>query len=167
MFSRALPNLTKNIAKLRHKVINKPWAGKSAPTSALRVFMSKFLKGKKGSPDLAGVHASFKKLSPVQVQSFSKIAAENMKRKQSLKAQVQGAKCRPYSLFVRRVMPAIYKAEKGNHKNTKACFRAVAKKVSAKYQKLSAAQRKELSVEAAQVRNKGNALIEKLVEQRK
>ena len=132
-----------------------------------RVFIAKSCKGKKGSPDLAGVHAAFKKLSPAQVQSFSKIAAENMKRKQSLKAQVQSAKCRPYSLFMRRVMPAIYKAEKGNHKNPKACFSAAVKKVSAKYKKLTAAQRKALSVEAAQVRNKGSAFIEKLVEQRK
>ena len=167
MFSRALPNLAKNIAKLRRKVINKPWAGKSAPTSALRVFMSKFFKGKKGFSDLAGAHAAFKKLSPAQVQSYSKIAAENMKRKHSLKAQVQSAKCHPYSLFVQRNMPAIYNAEKKNCKDRKVLFRVAVKKVSAKYQKLSAAQRKALSVEAAQFRKKGNALIEKLVEQRK
>ena len=167
MFSRALPNLANNIAKLRRKVINKPWAGKSAPTSALRVFMSKFFKGKKGGPKkLTGAHAAFKRLPPAQVQSLSKIAAENMKQKKALVSQVKSARYRPYGLFLKRTLPSIYKAEKGNHTKPKACFRAAAKKVSAKYQKLSAAQRKALSVEAAQFRKKGNALIEKLVQKK-
>ena len=140
---------------------------KSAPTSARHVFISKLLKGKKGAPDLAGANAAFKKLSPAQVQSLNKIAAENLKQKKALVSQVKSARYLPYSLFLKRNMPAIYKAEKGNHKNPKACFRAAAKKVSAKYQKLSAAQRKALSVEAAQVRKKGKAFIEKLVEKKK
>jgi len=167
MFSRALPNLTKNIAKLRRKVIKKPWAGNSAPTSALRVFIAKFCKGKKGSPNLAGAHAAFKKLSPAQVQSLSKIAAQNMKQKKALKAQVKSANCKPYSLFLKRTMPAIYQAEKGTHKNHKACFLAAVKKVSAKYKKLSAAERKALSYEAARLRKKGKAFIERLVKKKK
>ena len=167
MFSRALPNLTKNIAKLRRKVIKKPWAGKSAPTSAKSMFMSKFLKGKKGAPDLAGAHAAFKKLSPSKVKSLSKIATQNMKQKKALKAQVKSANCKPYSLFLKRTMPAMCQAEKGNHKNQKACFRAASKKASAKYKKLSAAQRKALSYEAARLRKKGKAFIERLVKKKK
>ena len=167
MFTRVLPNLTKNIAKLRRKVINNPWAGKSAPTSALRVFMSKSCKGTKGYPDLAGLHAAFKKLTPAQVQSLSNIAAENMKRKKALKAQMKSAHYGPYNLFLKRTMSATYKAERGNHKNPKDCFRAAVKKVSAKYRNLPPAERKALSDEAAQLRKKGNAFIETLVEQRK
>eukprot|EP00008_Paramoeba_atlantica_P002686 CAMPEP_0201483196 /NCGR_PEP_ID=MMETSP0151_2-20130828/7410_1 /ASSEMBLY_ACC=CAM_ASM_000257 /TAXON_ID=200890 /ORGANISM="Paramoeba atlantica, Strain 621/1 / CCAP 1560/9" /LENGTH=64 /DNA_ID=CAMNT_0047866221 /DNA_START=18 /DNA_END=212 /DNA_ORIENTATION=- len=64
-------------------------------------------------------------------------------------------------------MPAIYQAEKGKHKNPKACFRAAVKKVSAKYKKLTAAQRKALSDQAARLRKKGKAFIETLVEKKK
>ena len=167
MFSRALPNLTKNIAKLRRKVIKKPWAGNSAPTSALRVFIAKSCKGKKGYPDLAGLHAAFKKLPPAQVRSLDKIAAQNMKQKTALRAQVKSARYLPYSLFLKRTMPAIYQAEKGTHKNHKACFLAAVKKVSAKYKKLSAAERKALSDEAARLRKKGKAFIETLVEKKR
>ena len=166
MFARVFPKLAKNIAKLRLKVIKKPWAGKSAPTSALRVFIAKFCKGKKGYPNLAGAHAAFKKLSPSQVQSFSKTAAENMKRKKALKARVNCARITPYSLFVKMFMTAIYKAEKGNHKNPRACFRAVQKKISAKYKLLTAKQYQELSDEVKRRRQKGRAFIEELMKER-
>eukprot|EP00008_Paramoeba_atlantica_P002665 CAMPEP_0201479838 /NCGR_PEP_ID=MMETSP0151_2-20130828/4479_1 /ASSEMBLY_ACC=CAM_ASM_000257 /TAXON_ID=200890 /ORGANISM="Paramoeba atlantica, Strain 621/1 / CCAP 1560/9" /LENGTH=179 /DNA_ID=CAMNT_0047861519 /DNA_START=42 /DNA_END=581 /DNA_ORIENTATION=- len=168
MFSRVLPSLAENIVKLRRRVTKKPWAGNSAPTCALRVFISKIFKGgTRGPKNITGAHDAFKALPPAQVESLSKIAAENMKQKKALVSQVKSARFSPYTLFVQRTIPAILEAEKENHKDRMACFRAAVKQVSFEYQKLSAAQRNALSNEAAQMRKKGKALIQRLVEKKK
>mmetsp|Transcript_37924 Transcript_37924/g.52595 ORF Transcript_37924/g.52595 Transcript_37924/m.52595 type:complete len:167 (+) Transcript_37924:45-545(+) len=166
MFHRALTRLAANSAKLRRKLVKKPWGTRSLPATPRSVFMSKFLKGKKGTK-LKAAHVAFKKLSRAQVKSFGKIAAKNAKEKKSLKLKVKNARTTSYGLFVKKHMGVIYAAERPNFKDRKKLFRAVSKQVSAKYKNLSSSAKKSLELEAAKRRKQGKAFIEKLVRKQK
>ena len=63
MFHFSISRFTLNNGKACPKLLKKPWGSQVLPSSVQAVFMSRFLKGKRGKAKFNNAHEAFKNVS--------------------------------------------------------------------------------------------------------